>query len=116
MNPARSHSVRLRCRRSLSWGGEEQARPGQGGHEPPAGLIPASQLAGIGATDGANALAGLEPTDGVQAERWGRRTSVPSQARSGSGTMTEPSGCWFCSTIAGRRRLVARPEALRVWT
>ena len=42
--------------------------------------------------------------------------SVPAQERSGSGTTTAPPGCWCCSMMARSRRLVARPEALRVWT
>ena len=33
-----------------------------------------------------------------------------------SGTTTEPSARWFCSTMAGKMRLVARPEPFRVWT
>ena len=33
-----------------------------------------------------------------------------------SGTTTEPSARWFCSTMAGKIREVARPEPFRVWT
>ena len=42
-------------------------------------------------------------------------TSTPRYLRSTSGTTTEPSESWFCSTRAGRTREVARPEPLRVW-
>lgn len=42
--------------------------------------------------------------------------SVPTLSRRTSGTRTEPSGCWNCSRIAGKMRLVARAEPLSVWT
>ena len=38
----------------------------------------------------------------------------PRYLRSTSGTTTEPSARWFCSTMAGKMREVARPEPLRV--
>ena len=68
------------------------------------------------ACDRAYERAGQDVVGDEHGYRRARRTSVPTQARSGSGTTTEPSGCWFCSTIAGSSRLVARPDALRVWT
>ena len=40
----------------------------------------------------------------------------PRYLRSTSGTTTLPSARWFCSTMAGKMRDVARPEPLRVWT
>ena len=42
--------------------------------------------------------------------------SVPIYLRSTSGTVTEPSAFWYCSTMAGITRLVARPDALSVCT
>lgn len=45
-----------------------------------------------------------------------RSVSVPVHRCSTAGTATVPSDCWHCSRIAGSRRLVASPEALRVWT
>jgi len=42
-------------------------------------------------------------------------TSTPRYFFSTSGTLTEPSAFWFCSTRAGRMRLVARPEPFKVW-
>ena len=32
-----------------------------------------------------------------------------------SGIITEPSACWNCSKIAGNKRLVANPEAFKVF-
>ncbi len=44
-----------------------------------------------------------------------RITSIPIYGRRTSGTVTLPSAFWYCSTIAGITRLVARPEAFSVW-
>lgn len=41
-------------------------------------------------------------------------TSMPIYGRSTSGTVTEPSSFWYCSTIAGMTRLVAKPDAFSV--
>ena len=41
-------------------------------------------------------------------------TSTPTYFLSTSGTLTEPSAFWFCSTSAGRILDVASPEPLRV--
>ncbi|SCG39548.1 hypothetical protein GA0070560_102424 [Micromonospora halophytica] len=60
------------------------------------------------------------PTPAVVVRSVGQRTgvsrSVPSRSRSTSGSSTDPSGCWNCSRMAGKSRLVASAEPLRVCT
>jgi len=41
--------------------------------------------------------------------------SKPVNLCSTLGMRTDPSGCWNCSTIAGSRRLVAKPEPFKLW-
>ena len=44
------------------------------------------------------------------------RSRPPRYGRSGSGTTTDPSGCWWVSSSAAIVRGSARPDPLRVWT
>ena len=52
--------------------------------------------------------AGVAEWGGDGAQR-GRMTSVPRVPRSGSGTTTEPSGCWYVSRIAATTRGQGQP-------